>query len=501
MCKSGATVRHRCGAASCKICHLVDCKNSSAVRSFYESCDDCGDNFSTPECMEAHRKDRCGKMRRCRRCWELCTTVAFEKHLCGKPFCPACMYRHAPQQGCVVVGEYGKSGPDDETLWNSSDSEGEEFKEAKVGANALVEELEAEEAVPGMDLVEAKESKQKIRVYADAETWEDPKTGDLTANLVVAHKITEGVEDHETFYYAGATAMKNFAEDLIKAESPFAKSLLFFHNGGGFDAHLLLRELLALETAPKVILRQQRILTMKLQGNNIALRDTLQFLTGVPLAKFASIFSLVDGEKGDFPHRANTDQWINFENPPDYLGPGGERFPPIALFCTDNLRPAALKKLEAWHAEKVAEYEANPELRYCPTDSLLKYCNQDVRILREGFETYRQRWIQQFPDMDPTRYITFASFNNALFRTKYMKKASIALLPPQGHEIKNRPGSIQALAWLAMVRTQLKEAGDAVVEQRTQRHGGEIRLVGMRVDGWFKTVSGQQLVLLYQGCR
>lgn len=139
-----------------------------------------------------------------------------------------------------------------------------------------------------------------------------------------------------------------------------------------FDVHLLLHQLLDMEIVPTVILRQQSILTLKLRKSKIALRDTLLFLTGVPLSKFSSIFSLEDGEKGRFPFRLNTAEWIDFDNPRSYLGPTGERFPGLQFFLTENLRPKELANLKGWHAAISAEYAVNPSLSYNPTLQLIK---------------------------------------------------------------------------------------------------------------------------------
>ena len=61
-------------------------------------------------------------------------------------------------------------------------------------------------------------------------------------------------------------------------------------------------------------------------------------------------------------------------------------------------RTEQLKTLKAWHQEQVSKFAANPDLRYCPEDELITYCRQDVRLLREGFEKYRQSsWTSDEP--------------------------------------------------------------------------------------------------------
>jgi hypothetical protein len=366
--------RHKCRASSCRLCYALDCHNRNVVRHFYASCEECGENFATRQCMDSHVESRCNKTRRCRLCWELCTKSAFSKHHkhCGTPFCVSCRRRHSPTDFCYVTGERGKVGADEDTIWAASDEEGE-----VVGAvgEQVGEVAETQSSVDAEEAGEAEEERvsprPRNRVYCDAETVECPETGDHKANLVVAQKVVDGVDGHTTYIYSGDEAMKEFAQACLDMNGPFYNSYLVWHNMASFDGHLLYKELLDLETAPTLILRGQKILTLRLHKQKIALRDSLLFLTGVPLAKFAQIFNLQDGDKSDFPHKLNGPRWVNFDTAPDYEE-DGERFPAFHYFGTENARPGPLERLKKWHAERVAEFQANPLLRYNPTRELLR---------------------------------------------------------------------------------------------------------------------------------
>ena len=120
--------------------------------------------------------------------------------------------------------------------------------------------------------------------------------------------------------------------------------------------------------------------------------------------------------KGEYPYLLNTPEWVDWEAPKPYKAETGERFPRLDLFEPDSRRPAERRRLIAWWKEEDARYAAHPDLEYWPAQQLLDYCCQDVAVLRQGFEKYRQEWLDQYPDMDILAKMTFPSYNNSLFR-------------------------------------------------------------------------------------
>lgn len=227
----------------------LGCKNRQSIRSFFQSCDDCGDNFSTKECFTTHLLLSCKKKKkRCRKCWALCPRTSFESHECGRPFCSSCKCSHSPLEVCTLRGEPGKEGAED-NVWDQSDDEGEIFKPGNVSygpghestASEEEEEKEDDEEMEYDEVtVKVKPEKTrtvknipkpKNRLYADVETVENPVNGDLKANLVIVQKVVDGVEAVEEFFFRGPSAMKDFAEALVSKDSAFKNSLLFFHNG------------------------------------------------------------------------------------------------------------------------------------------------------------------------------------------------------------------------------------------------------------------------------
>jgi hypothetical protein len=270
-------------------------------------------------------------------------------------------------------------------------------------------------------------------------------------------KLRRGGKDYDERLYKGPTAMRQFTADCMKENSEFADSLVIFHNASGFDGQLWHRELLLADSPPlRAIYKGQRILTLTMQQNNIKMLDSLQFIPGTALSQFPDLFDLTSGPKLEFPHLLNTPEWVNFNKPNKVYRERDEngklhRYPMRKYFHLENKRPKALAQFEKDYEAKVAEYEADPNLKYKPVREFKRYCRQDVRILREACEKYRATWLEQFSDMEPFDFVTFPSYNNALFRTKYMAKDSIILLPPEGFHHKNRLYSAQAMGILFLL--------------------------------------------------
>ena len=452
--------KHKCPEASCQLCKYMECKNTQNERKakIVITCEDCNLYFHTRECYAAHTLT-CGDLVRCKYCALGFSKGELKTHKCATPYCQKCLQEHSPFDFCYVPGAK---------------------KKAK------------------------KEKKKKpIKIwYADSETQVHPETKQHTANLV----ILQNQDNTKTYTYKGPDAMLQFTKACMDKKTPFKDSTIVFHNGSGFDAHLWYRELwnpdktqLTMGCPPKKMIRkQQKIIGMELAQNGIKCRDSLQFIPGTPLSAFPKTFGLQSGPKGDFPHGLNTPEWVQFGEYKTYreVVDGVEhRFPLLHYFWPKHKRQAQLKTLKAWHQEQVAKYAADPGLVYCPEEELIKYCEQDVRILREGFEKYRQTWLDQYQDLEPLDNLTFPSYNNRIFREKYMPPKSLCMLPPQGYERANQPTSKEANAWLAWQERQLK-----LTELRTARKHYEVKVAGHRVDGAAVDSSGHRHILQFHGC-
>lgn len=110
----------------------------------------------------------------------------------------------------------------------------------------------------------------------------------------------------------------------------------------------------------------------------------------------------------------------------------------------------------------------------------------------EGFEKYRQTWLQQYPGLDPLDNLTFPSYNNRIFREIYMPKNSLCLLPPLGYKGQNH--SKTSLLWIAWKEREL-----GLSQLRTARKGYEVIISGCHVDATGLDALGNRHVLEFHG--
>ena len=213
------------------------------------------------------------------------------------------------------------------------------------------------------------------------------------------------------------------------------------------------------------------------------------------------MFGLTSGPKGDFPFKLNTPEWVQWGEKKVYKEEDEEGkihyFPQLKYFEPDNKRPEKRLELLQWHHKMVKEYKDGAKT-YIPEDELLEYCRQDVRILCEGFEKYRAGWLKKYPGLEVLESITLPSYINRVYRTYYMPKESIAMLPPQGYHIQNRPQSSIALAWMAWMKEKL-----GLTKLRTARDGGEVKFRGFWLDGCGEKGEGdekRQVLFEFNGC-
>ena len=305
VCKQSFDRSHKCPAAGCHICMDPKCSNTQEPDQL-QQCPTCNETYRTDQCFEAHKLERCAKWKRCLLCWELCRINDFPKHPCGKPPCKHCKHRHSPLEPCFVQPQ------------------------------------------------KPKDPEEQPRIlYGDIETFVDKK-GDHTANLIIIKD-----EEAQDFCppFKGPGAAKELVDQMVRKDSPFKDSRIFFHNGGRFDVHLIYKELVNIKMPPKFIARGQTILNMETAQNNISFRDTLQFMPGMPLSDFPTNFKLKSGPKGLFPHGLNGTEWVDFENPDKPYLEDGKRFPLKKYFDPENMRPKQKKKFEEWYESEAAKYK------------------------------------------------------------------------------------------------------------------------------------------------
>ena len=141
------------------------------------------------------------------------------------------------------------------------------------------------------------------------------------------------------------------------------------------------------------------------------------------------------------------------------------------------------KEFKAWHKEINEAFE-NGTYVYNFKAEQIKYCRQDVTLLRLAGEKYRAEYMEKF-DIDPwTEACTMASTSNLIYRRVFMEDNTIGIIPPYGYLPKDQQSGLGRLylKW----RDETEFDGDLMY---MNKHGeGEKRIriksVNAKVDGF-----------------
>lgn len=230
-------------------------------------------------------------------------------------------------------------------------------------------------------------------------------------------------------YFEGGSCVGDFLEWLLN-EHP--GSTVVMHNGGKFDFQLI-SEFICYDRrfTKKDVCRGLKILTMNVyydmatddevkKGNSgVHFIDSLNFIPS-SLRALSKMFNLPT-VKGHFPFEIlNDDEWetkFKGDKPPSlqYFG-----FSALELKSRDKLsdnRRADMDSVTKWREEWKGDYVPRNELR--------KYNIQDVVLLQQACDLFRQNF-RRMTGLDPFRFITTPSAVASSYRQdKYMKPDSI----------------------------------------------------------------------------
>ena len=129
----------------------------------------------------------------------------------------------------------------------------------------------------------------------------------------------------------------------------------------------------------------------------------------------------------------------------------------------------------AWHASKK---ESNYVFNF--NEEILSYCRSDVDILRRCCLEFRELF-HEITDIDPFRTITIASAFHKMYRSNYLPKDTIAIIPPMGYTPKAKQ-SLIAHKWLSY----LSEKNNVYIQHA--RDGGEKRVGDYWLDGYCEEI-------------
>ena len=293
-------------------------------------------------------------------------------------------------------------------------------------------------------------------------------------------------EEKEVKVFRGKNTVRDFCRWLFTPEHD--KSIVIAHNFQGYDSYFILNQLDQEAIPYDVIYNGAKCMTLTtktrekrtLFATEIKFIDSINFIP-MALARFPKTFGQHELCKGYFPHYFNKD-----ENQ-EYVGP----IPCQDDYGANYMKPEAREKFLTWHQEQV---ENNYVFDY--QHESLKYCRSDVDIMAQCCKLYREMFMHvtdtthDDTGLDPfDKAITIAAYCMQVYRTKFLKKDTIALLP-QHQELK-RKQSHEALQWLSY--TAEKEG----IRIQHHRNGGEKRVGRYSLDGYCEETH---TAYEYQGC-
>ena len=434
------TVDHLCDGM-CKACRGVGCtlENHGII------CKECDHLFKNQECYDRHKQEpvngggrtMCQTVRKCPTCKKSIHITRLKNHMCeDNKACTTCKVKcnpNDPNHKCYIQQE-------------------------KVNEEPRYSEL----------------------LFFDFEC--NQERGIHEVNLCVVYD-----EEGEVATFRGKNTVKDFCKWLFTPEHD--QSIVIAHNFQGYDSYFILKHLDQEAIPYEVIYNGAKCMTLttKRKGKKrtqfaveIKFIDSLNFIP-MALARFPKTFGLDELCKGYFPHYFNKD-----ENQ-EYIGP----IPCQEDYGANGMKPEAREKFLTWHQEQV---ENNYVFDF--QKEILAYCRSDVDILQKSCNLYREMFMHvtdtthDDTGLDPfDKAITIAAYCMQVYRTKFLKKDTIALFP-QHKELK-RKQSHEALQWLSYM------ADKEGIHIQHHRNDGEKRVGPYSLDGYCEETH---TVYEYQGC-
>ena len=293
-------------------------------------------------------------------------------------------------------------------------------------------------------------------------------------------------ETGEVGVFQGKNTVKDFCNWLFTPQHH--ECIVMAHNFQGYDSYPIIKYLNQNAVPCEAIYNGAKCVTLKTKVKKshqfkikIKFIDSLNFIP-MALAKFPKTFAQDEMCKGYFPHFFNKD-----ENQ-DYVGP----IPCQDDYGVNYMKPEAREKFMAWHQEQVDNNYVF-DFRH----EILKYCRSDVDILAQCCKLYREM-LKEVTSMDGDAETGIDPFDTAttiagycmqVYRTKFLQKDTIALLPQ--HQQLKRKQSHESLQWLSY--TAEKEE----IRIQHDRNGGEKRVGNYYLDGYCEETH---TAYEYQGC-
>ncbi|XP_046387449.1 uncharacterized protein LOC124157026 [Ischnura elegans] len=256
----------------------------------------------------------------------------------------------------------------------------------------------------------------------------------------------------------------------------FKEIICVAHYAKGYDSHFIIKAMVGkMNWQPKIISKGAKLISVEYEG--VKFIDSLNFLP-MPLSKLPQTLGLDSSlAKGYFPHLFNKNANSRYEG----------SMPPPADYGVEQMTRKDAENFLSWHREMT---EKNYVFKM--DEEIVKYCVQDVNILRIACTKFRQDFLS-LNETDPFREaLTIASACMCVFKKKYLKANEIAIIPPRGYRWADVQ-SQKAIKWLL---SEERSRGQVI---QHAANGKEVRREGKKVDGYLQTPDSK-IIFEFNGC-
>lgn len=376
------------------------------------TCTACNRFFYGEICFQNHLKEKsnktktvCESVRVCKICDKLLLKGKKTQHVCGITYCKKCKSNQSLNHLCYMQPVYGKF---------------------------------------------MKKSKKIQYIFFDFEcrqdtSFENHETTKIhIPNLCVAHVVCSECMEYDDInqkciscgdrelIFTGDDTVKDFVNFSCRNNPNFDRIICLAHNARGYDNHFVLNEMVTRSDRiiPEVILNGQNIICMKVKY--VRFIDSLNYFH-MKLSALPAAFGLPPStKKGYFPHLFNT-----IENQ-DYNG----ELPDVKFYAPDSMIEKERNNFFNWYNEqKKLNYQ------FIFQKEIIEYCKMDVEILRRSCLAFRKMFLETGQTDPFDSPMTIASACSLLFRTKFLKRNTISLIPAKGYRRCNIQ-SQKAVEWL-----------------------------------------------------
>ena len=352
-------------------------------------CEKCNRKFFGKRCFKNHLKNRskvegktdiiCDTVKKCLDCSRIITGKYVNSHKCDYSECNNCNKYVGKDHKCFMK---------------------------KVKAKGGYCTVNGKEPCKNDDSIKKKDWCYSCRTNTEKYIFFDYEATQNTGTHNVNLSIAQDFDGNEYVHNSIDEFCKYFLNDKYKGYTFIA------HNSKGYDSHFVLKWLIDQGIKPYCIYNGAKIMFMELPKLSIRFIDSLNFLQ-MPLKSFPKTFGMNELKKGYFPH------YFNKKCNENYVGP----IPSKKHYGYNQMKPDERAKFLKWYDDRVSEnYVFDFE------KEMVDYCRSDVDILRRSLIKFREDFIQ-LENIDPLRYITIASVCMTIYRSNYMPKKTIAIVP------------------------------------------------------------------------